>query len=339
MASRILLIRMMGLGDVACILLPAVRHFRRQHPMAQIDVLTFGAGADLMRLDPEVRTVHALQTSDWPDDLATAVPRFLKMAEQLTLQSYDQVVNLDTWFMPCFLAQVLHELGLRVDGNRLKWSTTDFFSAWRTRRLDPAMLRFPEQYLSSNFPGVAEWHRPWWLGSRGQTDYASFYLTHVCGFPASDPVTLQHPCDANWMEQTKGRPIVALSTKGSREAKRYPHHDALQQALTHAGYYVWSQFDGSIPMKVTLGRLGASTLLITVPTSTQWLARLVNCPSLMIPGAIPPHVLGAESTIAAVTSCQYCLQTDCNQPNRYACLDVKPDLVVREAQKIMARVS
>lgn len=94
------------------------------------------------------------------------------------------------------------------------------------------------------------------------------------------------------------------------------------------GYYVWGQFDGSLPMQVCLGRLAVTDLLITVATSTQWLAKLVGCPSLMIPGAMHPRALGAELTVNQVIDCQYCCQRDCPAGRDFACTDVPIDDVV-----------
>ena len=47
----------MGLGDVASILIPAVRLVARQHPAAHIHVLTHGAGGELMALVPGIEQV------------------------------------------------------------------------------------------------------------------------------------------------------------------------------------------------------------------------------------------------------------------------------------------
>jgi len=74
---------------------------------------------------------------------------------------------------------------------------------------------------------------------------------------------------------------------------------------------VWGRFDGSLPMRTTLARLAVTDLLITVATSTQWLARLVGCPSLMLSGAMHPATLGAEITVDRQLDCQYCCQQGC----------------------------
>jgi len=66
---KILLMRMVGLGDVASILVPAVRLVQTDHPGATIDVLTHGPGVELMQLMPEVNAVLAVSPAQWPRDL------------------------------------------------------------------------------------------------------------------------------------------------------------------------------------------------------------------------------------------------------------------------------
>jgi ADP-heptose:LPS heptosyltransferase len=109
---------------------------------------------------------------------------------------------------------------------------------------------------------------------------------------------------------------------GSSVAKQYRSAEALQAELVRAGHFVWSQFDGSLPMRSTLARLAATDLLVSVATSTQWLARLVGCPTLVLPGPLPPSVLGAEATVDRVSACQYCHQSHCPQKIDFACMDV-----------------
>jgi len=54
---KILVIRMMGLGDVASILIPAVKLIRAQNPSAKISVLTYQAGVELMEIIPSIDIV------------------------------------------------------------------------------------------------------------------------------------------------------------------------------------------------------------------------------------------------------------------------------------------
>ena len=69
---KILIMRFMGLGDVASILLPAVKLIKQQTPDAEVDVLTFGAGIELMQMVPQV---HAYWASPRSSGLAICSPR------------------------------------------------------------------------------------------------------------------------------------------------------------------------------------------------------------------------------------------------------------------------
>ncbi len=96
-----------------------------------------------------------------------------------------------------------------------------------------------------------------------------------------------------------------------------------------AGYFVWDRFDGSLPTKSTLGRLKATDLLVTVPTSTQWLAHLMGCPSLVIPGPLNPAVLSPEMSLPKTVECQCCFASHtCPQGLDFACMDIAPEKVV-----------
>jgi ADP-heptose:LPS heptosyltransferase len=319
---KILLIRMMGLGDVASILIPAVKIVARQHPDARIHVLTYGAGAELMALAPGVEQVHPIATEEWPNEIGPAIQSFLRIAERVAAQRFERIINLDTWFMPCFLARVLQELALPVQGNSIGLSTIELFRRLQTRELSQAFLQEPAQYLASTFPNMADWSIPWWNKYPDAGAYPHFYLRHCCGFEADIDMSLPIEPDAEFRARAGGKKVIALSMSGSSAAKQYRSANALRAELERAGHHVWSQFDGSLALSAALARLAASDLLVSVATSTQWLARLVGCPTLVLPGPLPPSVLGAEATVEAVTACQYCYQTHCPQKIDFACMDV-----------------
>lgn len=130
---------------------------------------------------------------------------------------------------------------------------------------------------------------------------------------------------------------MAMSFRGTTAIKHYKQADALALLLQQTGYHVWTGFDGSLPMRTTLACLAATDLLVTVATSTQWLARLVGCPSLMLPGAMHPAILGAEYTIDQTINCQYCCQRGCRAGRDYACMDVPAEDVMAQVRHILAR--
>jgi ADP-heptose:LPS heptosyltransferase len=86
---KILLIRMMGLGDVASILIPAVKLVHRHYLQSSIHVLTYAAGNELMELVPEVDTVLAVTPEQWPSDLDSAIQSFMDIADRVVLHRYD----------------------------------------------------------------------------------------------------------------------------------------------------------------------------------------------------------------------------------------------------------
>jgi ADP-heptose:LPS heptosyltransferase len=319
---KILLIRLMGLGDVASILIPAVRLVAQQHAGARVHVLTYGAGGELMALMPGVEKVHTIAIDQWPNDIDSAVQSFLNIAEHVAAHGFDRIINLDTWFMPCFLARVLQELGLNVEGNTISLSTRELFRRWQARELPQEFFQEPTRYLQSSFPNMADWTIAWWNKYPDAGAYPDFYLRHCCGFSGNIDRSLRIEQDLEFRARAEGRKIIAVSMSGSSASKQYRSADALRAELGRVGYFVWSQFDGTLPLRMTLARLAVSDLLVSVATSTQWLAQLVGCPALVLPGPLPPSVLGAEATVEPVIPCQYCYQNQCPLKIDFACMDV-----------------
>lgn len=313
----------MGLGDVASILIPAVKIIQSQHQQAKIDVLTYVAGVELMTLVQDVDSILAVTAEQWPSDIDEAISSFTNIADVVIEQNYDLIVNLDTWFMPCFLASVLKEAGLNVQGNTINLTIDDLLQKIRSNTLTQFYFQNPNQYLDSTYSSMADWTTPWWY-QHSNTPYPEFYLNHCCGFKGIVDISLYAEADFEFKQQANGRKIVALSLSGSKASKQYHEAKALRARLEEAGFFVWSQFDGSVSMQTTLGRLKVTDLLITVATSTQWLARLVECPSLMIPGALPPSVLGAELVVEKIQHCQYCYQKQCVENLNFACMNISP---------------
>jgi ADP-heptose:LPS heptosyltransferase len=327
---KILIIRMMGFGDVASILIPAVNIIHQQHTHATIDVLTYGAGVELMSLVPTVNVVLAVSAEQWPSDIDKALPSFMDIAQVVIEQNYDLIINLDTWFMPCFLARVLKDSGATIQGNFTNYSVDALIHKVKNNALSQSYFQTPNLYLASTYPNMADWTIPWW-NQYPNTAYPEFYLQHCCGFEQETDISLSIEPDLTFKLLAETKPIIALSLSGSKASKQYAHGKVLQLLLEQAGFFVWSRFDGSVPMQTTLARLKVTDLLITVATSTQWLAKLVGCPSLMIPGALPPGVLGAELVVEKVKSCQYCYQNQCVENIDFACMDIPPEQIVEKA--------
>ena len=325
---KILLIRMMGLGDVASILIPAVKLFRTKHPDAEISVLTYGAGNELMPLVPQVHSVFTIEPEQWPGDIIPAMESFFNIATSLLPYKHDLIVNLDTWFMPCLMARALMDAGLPFEGNHLSMSTAEFIDKLAHQQISADYIYTPARYLESTYANMKDWVIPWWNKYPDAGSYPQFYLNHCCGFKGEVEIALDLPVDKQLLEEAQGRRIIALSASGRIIAKQYPHAEELRHQLQEAGFHVWGEFNSTIPMATTLGRLRASDLLVTVPTSTQWLAKLMGCPSLLIPGPQDPRVLGAELTVAKSLDCQYCWQQHCPANLDFACMKIPPNQIV-----------
>jgi len=52
---------------------------------------------------------------------------------------------------------------------------------------------------------------------------------------------------------------------------------------------------------------------------------------LIIPGPLPPDVLGAELVINKNLECQYCYQSHCPKNIDFACMDVKSEIIIEMA--------
>ncbi|BAR98660.1 hypothetical protein BV133_1067 [Blastochloris viridis] len=325
---------MMGLGDVAAILVPAVRLIRRRHPEARIDVMTFAAGSELMALMPEVADILHVAPEQWPDPIEPALHSASALACTIIARSYDRVINFDTWFFPCLIAQFARECGVAIEGNHLNLAIPALVDGLATGRLPAAYFRHSDLFIASTFPNISDWKLPWWDRFPDWPRYPDFYLSHCCGLAGPLDMSLAVAADPDLIAAAAGRPVVSISASGRR--LHYRGQAALTAALTQAGFHVWSQFDGSAPIAATLARLRATDLLITVPTSTQWLARTVGCPTLLVPGSQPPPHLGADVVADPVIECQYCGSMTCPKALDYPCLAVPAAALIAKAEAFLA---
>lgn len=292
--SKILIIRMLGLGDVTCIGLPALRYIKQQNPTAEIHFLTFAAGKEIVQLaEPDVH-VFGLDKGDWPDNIIYAMETFLGLAETIVGEGYQQIINLDTWFMPCFLARFLKDAGEPVKGNIIGMSVGELISQFQAQTLKPEFVNEPASYLQSTWFSMHRWNTPWWQnGLAPDGGYPEFYLKTCCNF-AGIALDMHIDVDTDQaIEQLRqqGQSIVAIACDARTPERHYPYADEVQALLEAKGVHVWTGFDGSVPLAQTLRMLKSSDLLITVPSAPQWLATTVGCPSLVITGLVDPRTL------------------------------------------------
>ena len=237
--------------------------------------------------------------------------------------------------MPCFLARALRDAGIETQGNYLNQPIEAFMKMAMGSDISKGFFDKPRHYMASTFPNMEQWTIPWW-DQHPNTGYPDFYLRECCGF--SQPLNMQLPCspDERLVEEANGRPIVALSTQGRADYKNYRHSVQLSEQLESLGAYCWSQFDGSLSMQTTLNKLNASQLLVTVPTSTQWLARLADCPSLILPGPLSPTLLDAEFWPPQRTDCQHCYrESHCPENRNFECMEIAPEALAEQALNIL----
>jgi ADP-heptose:LPS heptosyltransferase len=291
--EKILVIRMLGLGDVTCIGVPAVRHLKKQHPNAEIHLLTYAAGFEIMALaEPDVKT-YGLQSGEWPEEIIAAMEAFLGLAETIIGEAYTKIVNLDTWFMPCFLARFLKDAGEKVEGNYIGMSIADLVDQFQKQTLQPTFVNDPGHYMQSTWFSMVRWHTTWWeseyLPERG---YPEFYLRTCCGWQSAElDMHIDVKQHTKLAKIRKNKKVIALATEARTAERSYPYAEQLKTALEAAGFEVWSKFDGSQSIRETLSMLKTSDLLISVPSAPQWLATAVECPSLIISGMVDPRTL------------------------------------------------
>lgn len=78
---------------------------------------------------------------------------FLGLAEDIIIDAYSQIVNLDTAFMPCFLARFLQDAGEPVIGNFLNMSIQKLITRAQAQSLDADYVNLASSYLDSIFLG------------------------------------------------------------------------------------------------------------------------------------------------------------------------------------------
>ena len=291
--EKILVIRMLGLGDVTCIAVPAVRYLKKQHPSAEIHVLTYAAGFEVMALaEPKINT-FGLKSGEWPEDIIPAMESFLGLAETIIGEAYTKIINLDTWFMPCFLSRFLKDAGEKVEGNYIGMSIADLIDQFQKKTLQATFVNDPSHYMQSTWFSMVRWHTTWWeseyLPERG---YPEFYLRTCCGWQDAElDMHIDVKQNTKLAKLRKRKKVIAIATEARTAERSYPYGEQLSIALQQAGFEVWSKFDGSQSMRETLGMLKTSDLLITVPSAPQWMATAVGCPTLIISGMVDPRTL------------------------------------------------
>lgn len=282
MKDNILLIRMAEPGDVLAIGLPAVRYFKQQYPDATISVLTYGHSQAFFTLGEPDISVITLPQGKWPDNILMAMEVFLGLAEQVIQRGFSRIVNLDSAFMPCFLARFLKDSGLQVDGNTLAYSVNELIKSLEQESLSLEQVTVPEQYLNSTWFSFAQWFTSWWDSTHPpQKGYPEFYLARCCGFSAiSIDMTLpytkvSHAVDVVIFTEESSEPITDIDYAIER----------LDKAQVSC-----KKVDAEQSIESSLNIIGSAKLLVTTPSAFQWYAEATNTPVLLLSGQFDPRI-------------------------------------------------
>ncbi|MEW9797583.1 hypothetical protein [Alteromonas sp. CYL-A6] len=266
-------------ADVLSIGVPALRFVRDNAPGAEVHVLTHGDGVRIMQLAEPSVPLRQLSGGNWPDDFLQGMEAFLDTAEGIINEGYTQIINLDTAFLPCFLARFLKDAGQTVAGNWLSMAVPDLIDAIQRQTLTADFVNSAENYLQSSWLSMHQWHTEWWANmTPPDYGYAEFYLRRCCGFSAIR-VDMQLPLPA----QVK-RDTVAVYLPD------YPYLDSLMASLARAGIDTFSVPADALRHDALTG-IQQSRLLVTQPALSFWLARAMDTATLLVPGELEPRVL------------------------------------------------
>ncbi|WP_051275393.1 glycosyltransferase family 9 protein [Aestuariibacter salexigens] len=284
--SGVLIIRMLEVGDVLSIAVPLIRELKKRGE-SQITLLTHGRGAELVSLaEPDVVT-KTLEREVWPDHILSAMEAFLGAAEDIIGLGYQRIINLDTAFMPCFLARFLKDAGEPVEGNLISKSIDSVLTEIQQQTLSADYVNNVDHYLQSTWFGMLRWLTPWWQADTApEGGYPEFYLKQCCGFNSID--VDMHIGEPGEPDNRTRQVVLALGKPGDMEY--YEQQQDLAEKLRASGIPVVFS-DDATPFSETLTCLRHSGLLVTTPSVHYWLADAVNCPSVLICTASDPRML------------------------------------------------
>jgi ADP-heptose:LPS heptosyltransferase len=338
--EKVLLIRMLSSADVCAIGLPVLRYFQKTLPDAEIHFLTFGDGAELLKLaEPNVRIHHVTQ-QQWPDDFFLAMEAFLGLAEEIIGENYSQILNLDTSFMPCFLARFLSDAGEPVSGNYLNMSVQQLLQQVQDQSLQADYVNSSQAFMASSFVNMHKWFGHWWQHeAEYEGGYPEFYLTKCCGL-VDDKLeqTIVVSADKRLAKKAKTNKVIGLCLGQSDDGYLYPHTERLKKLLEQKGFTVWLEQDAKQDMRSLLKMLAASDLMVCKPSGYRWYAQAVDCATLLISGASEPALLMPEFATDPVSPC---LQHTVNQNNIdvLECNCDKPDDLLESIESIFIHLA
>jgi len=294
--EKVLLIRMLSSADVCAIGLPVLRYFQKTLPDAEIHFLTFGDGAELIKLaEPNIQ-IHHMTGQQWPDDFFLAMESFLGLAEEIIGENYSQILNLDMTFMPCFLARFLADAGEPVSGNYLNMSVQQLLQQVQEKSLQADYVNSPQAFMASSFVNMHKWFGRWWqFDAEYDGGYPEFYLTKCCGLVGDklNQGIVVIP-DKRLAKKAKTNKVIGLCLGQSDDGYVYPYADSLKKLLEQKGFIVWTDEEAKDDIRSLLKMLSASDLMVCKPSGHRWYAQAVECPTLLISGVSEPALLMPE---------------------------------------------
>ena len=303
--EKVLLIRMLSSPDVCAIGLPVLRYFQKTFPRAEIHFLTFGDGAELIKLAEPSIQIKQLTQEQWPDNFFLAMESFLGLAEEVIGEAYSQIVNLDTTFMPCFLARFLADAGEPVSGNYLNMSIEQLLQQVQDQSLQAEYVNSTQDFMVSSFVNMHRWHGRWWQNdAEYEGGYPEFYLTKCCGL-VDDKLeqTIVVGADKRLAKKAKTNKVIGLCFDQSDDGYLYPHAAHLKKLLEQKGFTVWSEQEAKGDIRSLLKMLSASDLMVCKPSGRRWYAQAVDCATLLISGDSEPALLMPEFATDPVSPC------------------------------------
>lgn len=334
-SEKVLIIRMLSSADVCAIGVPVLRYFQKTAPQAELHFMTFGDGKELIKLAEPSVTIHSVSQQQWPDDFFQAMESFLGFAEDIIGENYSQIINLDTTFMPCFLARFLADAGEPVSGNYLNMSVQQLLQQVQDQSLQAEYVNSTQAFMASSFTNMHKWHGRWWqFDDNGEGGYPEFYLTKCCGLVADElDQFIKVVADKRLTNKAKSNKVVGLCLSQSEDSYLYPYAGRLKKLLEQKGYVVWNDFEAKGDIRSLLKMLSASDLMVCKPSGNRWYAQAVDCPTLLISGASEPALLMPEFATDKVSPC---IQHSAN-PNNIATLDCnceKPEDLLESIESI-----
>jgi ADP-heptose:LPS heptosyltransferase len=338
--EKVLLIRMLSSADVCAIGLPVLRYYQKTLPNAEIHFLTFGDGAELIKLaEPNVQ-VKKLTQEQWPDDFFLAMESFLGLAEDIIGENYSQIINLDTTFMPCFLARFLADAGEPVSGNYLNMSVQQLLQQVQDKSLQADYVNSTQAFMASSFVNMHKWFGRWWqYDAEYEGGYPEFYLTKCCGL-VDDKLqqSIVVNADKRLVKKAKTHKVIGLCLSQSDDGYLYPHADRLKKLLEQKGFTVWSDNDAKQDIRSLLKMLSASDLMVCKPSGNRWYAQAVDCATLLISGVSEPALLMPEFATDPVSPCMQHAVND-TSIDVIECNCDKPENLVESIESIFIHIN